>query len=380
MALLAAAFAGDAVATQALLGDPATDPNETDEKGCTALHAAASCNETAVLKLLLADARVDRAACAKYQMTATHHAAASNAVDALAVLVADAPVDLIDRPNEWGETPLHLAAAAGNHKAIRLLLASRADAQQVDHWGRDASRIAQEQGLNAEDLGLPKAHALNESDVGPSERSDAAGPFPPTCAAAMRDELTQILTSKRTYRHEVVASDGLPDGSRIEEGGSTSTTGLCNALIQENQPCGSSGQQSSRSRFPALSKYCEYPGDVTELRRLLEQGDVDPSGRDMFGLSALHKFCAWDRPELIGVLLPWLSHEDLNLAAGPSHCRASPLHLAAEAGATRAVRVLLGQDGLDKLAKDDKGRAPIDLAKQEGHEHVVALLSHEADR
>ena len=45
-------------------------------------------------------------------------------------------------------------------------------------------------------------------------------------------------------------------------------------------------------RKPGLSKKVEYPGDEGEISELLSEGDVDPAGRDLFGLTALHKFAA----------------------------------------------------------------------------------------
>ena len=43
-------------------------------------------------------------------------------------------------------------------------------------------------------------------------------------------------------------------------------------------------------RKPGLSKHVEYPGDESEVARLLAGGTVDPAGRDAFGLTALPKY------------------------------------------------------------------------------------------
>ena len=40
-------------------------------------------------------------------------------------------------------------------------------------------------------------------------------------------------------------------------------------------------------------------------------GAADPAGRDAFGLSALHKFAAWNKVDLLELLLPFLSEQDL---------------------------------------------------------------------
>ena len=33
----------------------------------------------------------------------------------------------------------------------------------------------------------------------------------------------------------------------------------------------------------------------------------------MFGLTALHKFASWEKPELIELLLPYLSEDEVNM-------------------------------------------------------------------
>jgi hypothetical protein len=36
----------------------------------------------------------------------------------------------------------------------------------------------------------------------------------------------------------------------------------------------------------------------------------------MFGLAAVHKFAAWNKPDLLAVLLPHLTQEELNMPGG----------------------------------------------------------------
>jgi hypothetical protein len=54
----------------------------------------------------------------------------------------------------------------------------------------------------------------------------------------------------------------------------------------------------------AISKHLEYPGDRAALQRMLAAAtEFDINGKDMFGLSALHKLSSWDKPDLLAVLL-----------------------------------------------------------------------------
>ena len=65
-----------------------------------------------------------------------------------------------------------------------------------------------------------------------------------------------------------------------------------------------------------LSKLVEFPGDINTIRSMLEDGlpcAVDAAGKDMFGLTALHKFASWNKTDIIEVILPFLSDDDVNI-------------------------------------------------------------------
>lgn len=49
------------------------------------------------------------------------------------------------------------------------------------------------------------------------------------------------------------------------------------------------------------------------------EGCVDPGGKDMFGLSALHKFASWDKADLVVLLLPFLTPQQV-WAHQECHC------------------------------------------------------------
>eukprot|EP00966_Prymnesium_polylepis_P303902 7020777-Prymnesium_polylepis.1 len=176
MSLTAAAQRGDSQAVAQLLNDASTsasDVNARDElHSMTPLHWACSCDEVQSAVLFLADPRVDKAATSTHLLTALHHAAVANAMRVLPVLLADGHFK-VDAANEWGETPLHLAAAAGHKRAVEALLAARAEAAAKDKWGRTASTVAKEQGLQPVALGLPPPA---ENDAPPSVPEATAEP------------------------------------------------------------------------------------------------------------------------------------------------------------------------------------------------------------
>lgn len=120
------------------------------------------------------------------------------------------------------------------------------------------------------------------------------------------------------------------------------------------------------SKKPALSKLIEYPCDGAALAALLtpsEQGEVgvEVGGKDAFGLTALHKLAAWDRADLLPLLLPHLSGEEVNDRSVEGF---GALHHAVEMGALRSAKALWGEGRVDKGMVDKKGRTAVQLAKE----------------
>jgi len=87
---------------------------------------------------------------------------------------------------------------------------------------------------------------------------------------------------------------------------------------------------------------------------------VNPAGRDMFGLTALHKFAAWDKVDLLELLIPCLSTEDLNATGGDEGF--SALHHATSMGAVHTLAVLLANPQVAQDVVDRSGRTAHELA------------------
>ena len=114
----------------------------------------------------------------------------------------------------------------------------------------------------------------------------------------------------------------------------------------------------------ALSKLVEYPGDPEAVSRLLSDPAIDAAAADMFGLTALHKFAAWDKVELVELLLPVLDTAAINATGGETG--ATALHQAIDMGAVRAARRLLQDERLDLAVTDGAGNTAAELAMVSG--------------
>jgi len=104
----------------------------------------------------------------------------------------------------------------------------------------------------------------------------------------------------------------------------------------------------------------EFDTTANTVRDLLTSGQVDPAGKDFFGLSALHKFAGWDRVDLTELLLPALSASEIN-ADGGSEGRTA-LHFCVEMGAWRTFAVISGYPRANAQQRDGHGRTPQELA------------------
>ena len=439
--LLAAAQRGDSSEVKRILAADASEdlPNVGDARhNMTAIAWAAATDEESTVAVLLADPRTHASVRSSHHMTPLHHAAAAGSLRTLVQLV-DATSDA-NVTNEWLETPLHLAAAAGHHQAIETLLAAGADTAPRDRWGRTAAMVAYQQGLDPEALGLQKLpeadeaaakvavsrplsmetdglralvnelsrvvlerggassappnvierHMFESSSTTVNATAPPPPPLPPPPPPPPRPPPPQLrpppplaLACRTDGAVTVAHTDDLLATLRIraavaEESSVTADLAVVELSAASAVAAVPASTRPTLPRKPALSKLVEYPGDPATIAALLAAGSVDPSGRDLFGLSALHKFVAWDKRDLCEILLPHLGAGDSGAAGGPD--QQTVLHAAADMGGCRALQLLLerhaeGKLWLDLEAKDKHGRTAHALALERGHEEVAALLA-----
>jgi ankyrin repeat protein len=71
-----------------------------------------------------------------------HVAAGANSLRVLRYLM-DLPIPtLLESVNSWGETPLHVSAAAGNREVLNILLEAGANCLLRDRWGRTPKTVS----------------------------------------------------------------------------------------------------------------------------------------------------------------------------------------------------------------------------------------------
>ncbi|KAJ1633158.1 ankyrin repeat-containing domain protein [Pavlovales sp. CCMP2436] len=335
--LARALYDGDAAGIRAALTSAAPPrlADAVDGRGNTLCHIAAECGESECLAALIAGAGREQLEPINWKgMTPLHVAAQSSSLSCVDELLQAGAS--LDARNLFGETPMHLAAAAGQSRVVeRLIVAAGARgydwAAAVDRWHRSAAQVAREQGE-------PVVMALlcAGSDPVPD-----GGPQPPSAAGALqRAQLQRELMAAQSRARPLP-----PRNVTIVTGPS--------GLLPAARPAATA--QSLR----ALSKLIEFPGDARAIGGHLDDPSVSLGGRDIFGLAALHKFAAWNRPELVELLLARATRDEVN-AVGSEH-GFTALHFAAEAGAKAAFAALLASSLVVSNIRDKSGQTGIEL-------------------
>jgi ankyrin repeat protein len=137
------------------------------------------------------------------------------------------------------------------------------------------------------------------------------------------------------------------------------------------QGAGSATATSLSDGRKALSKLVDFPGDVEEIKKHLEdEGGVDPNGPDAYGLCAIHKFASWNKTVLLEMLIPKLPEWGLETKDKDGK---TALHWAVEMASVASVKKLVGS-GCDVEAKDGKGRTVGFILDNAGDSGVIERL------
>lgn len=319
-----------------------------------ALHAACQFDDEAALRGLLerGDRPLDPNLCLWRGLTPLHTAAVNNSIRATRALLEHGV--RLTAVNSFGETPLHLAVAAGHSNIAGELVGARAELEAADAWGRTPLRVATENGAVAAAEALRSAGALDLQPVDASGIDSVASEVDEARRAQQRN-----LTREFMDRVHQQPPKGATAQEPVVRHIFSPQSGAAIGAEATHRPTGGLGGGSAAPNR-ALSKLVEYPGDPAAVARHLVDPSVDPNGRDMFALTAFHKFAAWDKVDLLELLSPHLGGDDVNAVGGDEGF--SALHHAVSMGAVNTLSALLKDPRVSRDLKDRAGRTPRELA------------------
>jgi len=363
-----AAACGDLSAVRELLFAPSTTPaqiNALDKDGRSAFHYACLNDDVPLFKVLLADSRVDVMLRSPKGDVCVHLSALYAALEVLRIMLQDDRTrSLVDAQNKFGETPLHLCAGSGDKGATRaadLLLNAGASLLVKDQWGRGPLDVARD---NAENALL---RVLSE--------------FLAKQPKQFQDDVTALSQTYLLHKNDkpVVPEEKKVDQAKMIFGAlGGALKGLKKTEINEKTMFAKSegnadkgGGKDAKATGKILSKLVDFPGDVEEIKALLANPEVSPSGKDSYGLTALHKFASWNKTELMDLLLPRLNKAEIN---NQDREGKTALHWAVEMASVAAIQKLVSLPDVDKSIKDSKGRTPMDILTQTSSTPIIERL------
>jgi hypothetical protein len=128
-------------------------------------------------------------------------------------------------------------------------------------------------------------------------------------------------------------------------------------------------QTDAKSNGKVLSKLIDFPGDYEEIKKYLADDKVDAGGKDAYGLTALMKFSSWNKTELMDLLLPHLSQDEINAVDTDGK---TALHLSCEMASVAAVSKLVRI--VDGSIKNNKGQTAQEIVDTGGKSSIIARL------
>ena len=377
------AACGDLQGIVSLLADesfPTSIINNVDKDGRSAFHYSCLNDDFPLLTILLKDARINTLITSPKGDTALHMAALYASLEAIKMLIADGRCN-IDAQNEYLETPLHLCAGSGDKgaaKAAKLLLSYGAKMTVTDKWNRGPIDVSRD---NAEN---PLVSVFNEYlDSNPEEKAKVM-----EITKKYKDENLDLAEQQAEAKLKAKSAifGALGGGGICGLGGLGGLGGvkLKKTTMVEKQMFGeqstnlatkskSDTTDQVKAKTPvrlALSKLIDFPGDLEEIKKHLEDPNIDPAGKDSFGLAAIHKFASWNKTSYLDLIIPKLSTDELNAVSSDGK---TALHWAVEMAAVGSVRTLVNA-GINPDTKDNKGQSVGDILDNVESSGVIERL------
>jgi ankyrin repeat protein len=301
------------------------------------LHSAARAGRTPIVRLLLehgADPNFDFGfANVLGPFTPLSDAVASGHFE-IARLLCKNGADVDASAGKNHDSLFHYAVAYSQPRFVKLLLEHEADANAQDGWGLTPLHVAADRG----DIAKARLLLDSKADVN-AETEDGATPLFFAMVQGHRDFCQFLL--ERGARLDLYSACGL--GKRSEA-----------ASVLEANP-GLANQKDRRlGRTPLF--WAARNGEARLMELLLDKGAT------------------------VNVRAPHITSAS-NVVRGPAVWQkelpedrgVTPLHVAAESGATEAARLLL-KKGADGNARDESGRTPLLLAAEHHRPEIVRLL------
>lgn len=364
-------FLGDIETLKKSLNNENYDAIEL-RKNNNLLHIAASLDEIEIFKLLFTFNPSKLLLKNSDNHTPLHTACVNNSVMTIKFILSiwnnSVTVQAFDFPDlntylecksNWDENCLHLAVISSDSDIIDLLVLTNGKLIHVkDKWGRYPFDIAFEFSRPDSILSKLRIHLdyrlhtcnidLTNADIVPKKS---------IIQNCIVDELFTVLKLKQQRNLCPEVSNEIT---------------VKNMYSESRENLVSTGNAKVDSHITpvvkriSLSQKIEYPGDIESIKSMLHNPLIDIKGKDMYGLTSLHKLSSWNRVELLDLLLPLLGYSDINYQVSSvskeNNKGFTALHFCVEMNAENSLRRLLQCSEVDTGIKDGNNRTARDYA------------------
>lgn len=377
--------------------------------GNTALHAAAAQGSTAAIQALLAHGADPTATNAKAQ-TPLYLAADHQHPAAIQLLCQAAPA-AVNRADEWGLTPLHMAARAGSANAVQALLRYQAD-PMLQSWDQRTAlhfaalhrhpavirQLLMHPALRLdsptyETVPNPTPDTMQQTQMhdSPSNSHATAAVHgsmvtdqdQDMTAAEHNDSASQLtennaLPAQHGYSHDAGLHPSAEEPPQ-NQGGKRISEDDVRFAASSLQSLHSAGQQNHQQNNPSPNPSPDPTAEAqmaADMRQQLEDSDeLDYTAADSEAMDALlaltSDFSLRSPPKLQAPAdhFLWQKH----LLSLKDHQGNAALHLAVIEGVQESVQLLL-QAGADTATPGMQQQTPLKMAQQFEHKDVAQML------
>lgn len=185
--------------------------------------------------------------------------------------------------------------------------------------------------------------------------------------AASRNEQGLSLLMFARYQFKLDAADAILAAGVTLDLFEAAALGKVDRL-RELLDTGESANTFAPDGMTPLGLACFF-GQPEAARLLLSRGaDVNAASQNPMKVAPIHAAVAGKNAEVIDLILS--SNPDVNARQQQGW---TAIHSAAMHGDLALLEKLLAR-GADPMVKNDDGKTPLDLAREKGHEHIVAPL------
>ncbi|KAL7785260.1 hypothetical protein V8C37DRAFT_419985 [Trichoderma ceciliae] len=272
----------------------------------------------------------------------------------------DQATTCIDLKDNYGQTPLWLAAANGHKIAVELLLGTgQVEVDIKDKYGRTPlSRAAANGHKGVVELLLGTGQVEVHSQDGDGNT--------PLSGAAENGHEVVVKLLLATGQVEIDSKDKLQHRTPLSLAAANGHKTVVELLLSTSQVEIDSKDEDGQTPL----SWAATNGHKTVVELLLSTGQVEVDLKDKYGQTPLFWAAAYGHKAVVELLF---STGEIDVDSKDEN-GCTPLSLAAMGGHEAVVKFLLNTGQVEIDAKDEDGRTPLSRAAANGHKAVVELL------